>query len=238
MLIRPWRHGVLDTSGRIPPRNRIGWKPIPPLLLLTLAISLWTATGKSRECTEPVEVGPAYTAALERAIATTLEGSPISKLDPDLTIAVLPIDHDLQERAYDLLRIELARADVPVFDRMDSEWEQLLGEIEWGQVRGDIMDPATVQEFGRIQGVSALLYGRILDVRAHEDATVSMRLHLHISVVETGQHVWGGRAIGRSSGTPPVPLWVAHGRLLSISGGGLILLLLIIAFIHRATRPL
>ena len=146
----------------------------------------------------PAYSGEMYTRALEQAIESACDSLEAAGLGTVQNIAVLPVNNDVNNEAYGLVRIGLTQTHYSVFDRQDAEWERLLSEIEWGQRRGDIMDAATVQEFGQIQGVEAVLYGSLVNVE-ESPGRVMVRLNLHLSVVETGQHVWGVSVVGTNS---------------------------------------
>ncbi len=83
------------------------------------------------------------------------------------------------------------------FTRDDKEFDILLSEIEFGVRKEDVMNQATIQKFGKIEGVDALLYGRLLGVEV--DATSKKtyaRLNLSLGDVETGQILWSGNITG------------------------------------------
>ncbi|MCK4413833.1 MAG: hypothetical protein KAY32_09830 [Candidatus Eisenbacteria sp.] len=182
-------------------------------------------------------MGPAYMEALQDAVDSAIGDMAGTDLREEFTIAVLPIENDADARCYELVRISLSRAGFRVFERLDEEWENLLQEIEWGQRRDDIMDAASVQKFGHIQGVSAIMYGRILDVASSERGEISLRVSLHVSQVETGQHLWGDSAVGASELVPEQPFYVTHAKYLFLGVVILLLIVIIVRAIGRATRP-
>jgi hypothetical protein len=65
------------------------------------------------------------------------------------------------------------------------------------------MDPKTIQRFGNIKGVDALLYGKVLEATA-EGKNGIVRLNLTLSSVETGQLLWTGNVTGKYTGEQQV----------------------------------
>jgi|GEM_PF-4498722 len=112
-------------------------------------------------------------------------------------IAMLPLVNDTQ-RLYPVVRAELSRYPglYEFYVRDDAEWSVLLSEIEFGDRRGDVMNPATIQKFGRIPGVSALLYGSVREASVDADGNGIVRLALTLSEVETGRQLWSGNVVG------------------------------------------
>lgn len=112
-------------------------------------------------------------------------------------IAMLPLVNDTQ-RLYPVVRAELARYPelYEFYTRDGAEWNVLLSEIEFGDRRGDTMDSATIQKFGRIPGVSALLYGSIREASVDAEGNGTVRLALTLAEVETGRQIWSGNVEG------------------------------------------
>ena len=109
-------------------------------------------------------------------------------------VAVLPLQDDPEGYATTVLKSAVTESPYGLFTRSDEDWEKLLAEIEWGDLRGDIMTPKTVQKFGKIQGVDAILYGRVWlqnvnmwSIRAHT------KISVHLADVETGQILWSSK---------------------------------------------
>lgn len=82
-----------------------------------------------------------------------------------------------------------------LYTRMDDEFKMLLNEIAWGQSYGDTMDPATVQKFGRLQGVQGIVTGRVSSVNKYKSDDVKVRFTMQVFEVETGKLVWGEEKI-------------------------------------------
>jgi len=106
-------------------------------------------------------------------------------------IAVVPLRGDSDEYITELARGAVTRTQYALFTRSDETWDMLLKEIEWGARRDDVMNPETVQRFGKVEGVEAILDGigwdksvNLWSIRAHVKVT------LKLADVETGQTQW------------------------------------------------
>ena len=133
---------------------------------------------------------------LQRATDTAL-----SKLAQELgrnpsdevkNVAVIPLRGDVDGYITERVRDAVTHTAYSLFTpHSDENWEKLLAEIKWGVLREDIMNPETVQKFGRIEGVDAIMYGIVWDrainlwsVRAH------VKTSLILAEVETGREIW------------------------------------------------
>jgi hypothetical protein len=80
-------------------------------------------------------------------------------------IAVLPLwgdcDPDTKNYIVNTIQSEIIGGPYRVMERNTQAWDTLLGEIEWGSLREDIMNADTVQRFGRIEGCDAIVYGTV-----------------------------------------------------------------------------
>ncbi len=106
-------------------------------------------------------------------------------------VAVIPLRGDVDGYATDVLQSTVTRTKLALFTRSEATWNELLREIEWGVHREDTMNPETVQKFGRIEGVDAILYGRIWDRGVNLWSILGrVKMSVHLAEVETGQIVW------------------------------------------------
>ena len=157
-------------------------------------------------------------------------------------IAVVPLRGDSDEYITELARGAVTRTQYALFTRSDETWDMLLKEIEWGARRDDVMNPETVQRFGKVEGVDAILYGIVWDksvnlwsIRAHVKVT------LKLADVETGQTQWHcGPLAGEAFihwGDALMQFWRYP---LLLIGALVILLILIVCFarLKRLYRPL
>jgi len=87
--------------------------------------------------------------------------------------------------------------------RNEREWDVLISEIEFSDRRGDIMDQRTLQRFGDIKGVDALLYGSVLEM-SEKDGKAIARVALTLAKPTTGELIWNGNVEGEYSLAVPV----------------------------------
>jgi hypothetical protein len=131
----------------------------------------------------------------------------------ELRIAFLPLFNDGSDGVapiYPVVRAELASQTGrhSFFTRDEAEWNRLIGEISFGASRADVMDAATIQRFGAVKGVEALLYGEVREASSTADGAGVVRLTLFLAEVATGQQLWSGNIEGAyapvAENRPPV----------------------------------
>ncbi len=166
--------------------------------------------------------------------------------------AILPLQRDLEDDYVTLqLRNQFTAVCGPqgleLYTRTDAEWDSLLKEIAWGENFGDTMDAATIQKFGRVKGVEALVFPRLLGIAKTPSGGVKLRLNAQVFEIETGRQLWGREVVAEIDGTL-VPLssaplvrdaanyreWILWGAGIAVA---LIVLILILRAIARASRP-
>lgn len=124
----------------------------------------------------------------------------IAKKDlPVKAFAVIPLEADVDgsyftDKVRDRFAVLGGAAGLSLFTRMDDDWNKILEEIATGERIGDTMDSATVQKFGRIQGVQGLITGKVVSVSKDGD-DVKVRFNLRAFEVETGRQLWGGETL-------------------------------------------
>jgi hypothetical protein len=64
-------------------------------------------------------------------------------------------------------------------------------EIEWDERKNDILDTNTIAKFGQLQAAKLLLYANIRDV-AGANGRGYAEIEVHVSSIETKQHLWSG----------------------------------------------
>jgi Peptidoglycan-synthase activator LpoB len=82
------------------------------------------------------------------------------------------------------------------YNRGEKLWDRLVGEIEFGERREDVMNKATIKKFGKIEGVQALMIGKVLEAAVDDDNVARFRVSLSLVEVETGRFIWGGNITG------------------------------------------
>lgn len=196
-------------------------------------------------CTHAVAAGD-RNEVLDQAIDKTIE-----KIAADLggtsfpevkNVAVVPLRDDLDGYATSSLESRVTRSNYALFTRKDEVWNKLLAEIEWGVRREDIMNPETVQKFGKIEGVDAILYGRIWDTDFNlGDARGRVKISVHLADVETGQMLWSSGPVESEAYMHWSDATTTFWRYPVMGLGALVALvvvLIIVAKIKRMFRPL
>jgi hypothetical protein len=160
------------------------------------------------------------------------------------TIAVLPLwGEDKDGYVTDTLKSYLSNSPYKVMVRSTEEWSQLLGEIKWNTLREDIMNPQTVQTFGKIEGCDAIVYGTVRERQASPTMFKAIvRMTLHMADVETGQIVWSSKPVTASVllEWPEILRAAVYHPVVWVIGGLIILLIVWVAFkklFRAATRP-
>jgi hypothetical protein len=120
-------------------------------------------------------------------------GTSLSKalVDRKQTISVLPIAGDQGRYVEGLIKNAVTNAGlVYVEGREDPFWDEIMAEVEWDERKEDMLDPATIDKFGKLKSTQWLIYGT---VRAAEESgrSVYVEVELHLSSIETKQHLWG-----------------------------------------------
>jgi len=134
--------------------------------------------------------------AIDQAVATLGEALAVQADDTVTSVAVLPLRDDADGYATERVESAVTASPYDLFTRSDETWTTLLAEIEWGVRREDIMDAETVQKFGRIQGVQAILYGRVWDKGANMWGTRGQaKISVRLAEVETGRILWSSDAV-------------------------------------------
>ncbi len=123
------------------------------------------------------------------------------------TIAVLPFWGDCAEETKQYIartiQDRIIGGKYRVMERSDAAWDKLLSEIKWSELREDIMNQATLQQFGRIVGCDAVVYGTIRECAAYPLKNQAVtRLSLTLGIVETGEAKWSSGEIKRVKVVP------------------------------------
>lgn len=188
-------------------------------------------------------VSKAAQQAVEKLNSQVKAGS--TKFETITNVAVMPFwGEDADEYVSGTFSSYLANSNhFSLFARKPAEWDQLLGEIKWNTLREDIMNPSTVQRFGKIEGVDAIVYGTVRqrDIESWS-FSAKVRMTLNMADVETGQVVW-------SSGPIVAKQWLEWPEILKTAVrhpvvwfiAGIIILLIVLrtvkAIVVAGTRP-
>lgn len=107
-------------------------------------------------------------------------------------VAILPIVGDAGGMVAGQLKIALTRAGKTCVEgKEDPAWEAILKEIEWDARKVDILDPATIDRFGKIKSAKVLMYAFIRSAR-RTDRFSFFEMELHATSIATKKHLWGG----------------------------------------------
>lgn len=148
---------------------------------------------------------------LQRALDKTIDEAAIEAADQlkqtafeDIeNIAILPLwgtcPNDVKTYVMRTLQSRIIGGPYRVMERSEAAWTNLLSEMEWDELREDVMNPETLQRFGRIEGCDAVLYGTIRECAVYPDKRQAVtRLNLTLGVVETGQAIWSSGEIRKA----------------------------------------
>jgi len=180
--------------------------------------------------------------ASDAAIAKMSDSLAKTKFADVKTVAVVPLRGDEGDYATSGLRSATTKSSYAVFTRDDPTWDMLLGEIEWNVRREDVMDAATVQKFGKIAGVDAILYGRVWGSRVNMwGLRAETKLTATLADVETGQELWSSGPVTGEAYIHWSDALVQFWRYPLVLLGVIVALVILIALlraIKHALRPL
>lgn len=212
------------------------------VVALTESASAQSRQYKPRDLAIPADIDPekvkdAGNMAIEELVPEALAVAGLPR-----KLAILPLQQDV-DGGYFTTQLGNTfvqtggRSGFEIYTRDNSQWDALLQEIQWGDQFGDTMDTATIQKFGRIQGVQALVVGKVNSITPGEDGNPVVRLGIQIFEVETGRQLWGGEAKGSEPAAPSFFDRIPGGRLALAGVGILVLLLFLLSFVVKKARP-
>ena len=136
----------------------------------------------------PEDVRQALRGMVEDKVQSSLSTGGIPK---GKTLSLLPMYGDDGGYIKGLLKEAITRSGLKYVEgKSDPFWSQVLQEVEWDERKADMLDPATLVTFGKLKATQLLMYGFV------REATVSGRrvfveIELHVSSIETKEHLWG-----------------------------------------------
>jgi len=145
-----------------------------------------------------IDAGELTSIALKDAVNDAKASLAAAKQIPsDKAIAILPFAGDKSGKIVGLLKNAITDAGKTCVEgKEDAMWNEILKEIEWDERKEDILDPATLDKFGKLKSAQYLMYGFIRSLAA-TPRYVLVELELHVSCIATKQHVWGGSFVRR-----------------------------------------
>lgn len=163
------------------------------MLFLVMSVCCVAAASRAEPDADEIAVLALKDAVAEaRASLSETDGIPAGK-----TVAILPFGGKGADQVTGLLKNALTDAGkICVEGKEDPMWEAILKEISWDERKADILDPATLDRFGKLKSAQYLLYGEIRRL-AGSERYVLVELELHVSCIATKRHVWGGSFVRR-----------------------------------------
>jgi hypothetical protein len=174
--------------------ERIGCKQgdvgMKNVMVLGLTLVLLATVGRARAAAFTVSESQALQASVDAAVASAEDVR--GRLSDGATVALLPISGDRDGYVSGLLLNGLTAKGLTCVEAADSEfWEAIMAEVEWDERKADMLDPETLVTFGKLKGAKYLVYGSLRAVEGQGNP-VYVELELHLSSIETKEHVWGG----------------------------------------------
>jgi len=162
-------------------------------------------------------------------------------------VAVVKFENDVGNFT-ELLKAAISKTDYDVILREDAEWANLLAEYERQVRRGDIMDPATVHKL-EDQGVDGVVYGTVELARQipfqtdqEKGTRAEVRVIANLASLN-GSLLWSDQVETSVQEAEPLtpsemlPSWFERNQLYLYCAGGVVVLLLIISMLRRASAP-
>ncbi len=135
--------------------------------------------------------------AIRKALESVTTNPVWKKIPKDTTVGLLPLFNDVDYQTTDQLKIAVTKSGVTCVEAKDSEfWDEIMSEVEWDTLKEDMFDSKTLVKFGKLKGAQYLVYGTVVDVKENADYTY-VEITLHLSSLETKQHIWGGTFVER-----------------------------------------
>ncbi len=116
---------------------------------------------------------------------------------PGEPISVMPISGDQGRFVEGLLKNAVTGAGLTYVEgREDPVWDEILVQVEWDERKDDMLDPTTLDTFGKLKSTRLLLYGNVREA-SENSRQVYVELELHLTSIETKQHLWGDLVAAR-----------------------------------------
>jgi hypothetical protein len=156
-------------------------------ILCSLTIAAVMAAAITASAAFPEEVRQALrlcTADIQTALGT-------SGLPKDLPIAILPIKGDADDCALGILKNAATGAGLKCVEGKEDPFvQEVFKEIGWDERKDDILDAATLAKFGKLKAAKFLMYGVVRETSGGNGRGYA-EIEVHVSSIETKQHLWG-----------------------------------------------
>jgi len=115
-----------------------------------------------------------------------------SGLPKELPLAILPVRGDDAGYVIGILKNAATGAGLTCVEgKEDPFFEEVTREVAWDERKDDILDPETLAKFGKLKGAKMLLYAFVRETSANHGRGFA-EIEVHVSSIETKQHLWGG----------------------------------------------
>jgi hypothetical protein len=157
------------------------------------------------------------------------------------SFVIVPLPRDLQD-GYFTLQFENAftqhasAAGYKLYSRGDRALAQILEQAAWGQNFSDVLDPATIQELGKMVDFQAIIYPRI-DISRGDSGETIVRANMQILERQTAQVHWSGEVKKAGAMKLSAEQWALYGGIGLGALGVLLVLFWLYRSIQGARRP-
>jgi hypothetical protein len=166
-----------------------------------LAASLLAASGLAVRAQQPEEVR----AALRLAGADIQSALAASTLPKDKPLAILPVRGDSNGYILGILKTAITGAGLLCVEgKGDPFFDEVLKEVAWDERKEDMLDTNTIVKFGQLKAAKLLAYAFIREAWGGQGCGF-VELELHVSSIETKQHLWSGN-FSRRFYDPQLPI--------------------------------
>ena len=139
--------------------------------------------------------------AVRAAFDNARAGLAESPIPADTPVAVLPVKGDGDGWLIGLANDALTGAGKNcVVGKEDPMWDTIIGEIEWDERKSDILDPATIDRFGRLQSAKVLVTATV-ETSSRNGRRWKAEVTLRAVEIATKRYLWTGRFTESVSGS-------------------------------------
>lgn len=180
--------------------------------------------------------------AIDAATMKIAEDLSTKQFPEEMRIAVLGCTGDTpDERVTKSLQSAIIRAagkGFTVFNRNDDVFGTLWSEqLTWSDIREKFMDPKTRQEFGKVAGVDAYLFGELVDLNTNMRGThTRVIVEAKLCDVETGEYHYSSGNVEGEAFIGWIVLVTRFWRYPVVLLAGLMGLLILIVIVWRLRR--
>lgn len=168
-----------------------------------LAAGACMAWGQAAVQGQDAETQAGYRRAVRRAFASATAGLEKAPIPEGVPVAVLPVKDDpdgwLAGLAQDAL---IAAGKNCVVGKDDPMWDTIIEEIEWDERKSDILDPATIDRFSRLQSARVLVTASV-EAYPRTERAWNAEVTMRAVEIETKRYLWSGTFARSPQAFPP-----------------------------------